>query len=197
MIRLVACIVLACAAPGFAQSFEVSPIVSYVTAGAIERTADGVDDLEVEGGPAFGLRGAFAIGERLSAEGVWTYQSTALLMTSGSTTTEVFEFSLHRLHGNLAYHFTDRLARWRPFVFGGLGAGLFDAVDVAGDTKLAWNIGAGAKWFARPSWGVEARVRYMPTELGEGDEFCDPFSFCQGRMHQFEISVSAVVRCCE
>jgi hypothetical protein len=43
---------------------------------------------------------------------------------------------------------------------------------------------------------VRAHVRYKPTMLNdeESADFCDPFGFCQGTLHQIEFAAGGVVR---
>jgi opacity protein-like surface antigen len=101
-----------------------------------------------------------------------------------------------QLHGNVVYRFNGADARLQPFAFAGLGATFFRAEDVPSETKFSFGFGGGARYFFARSIGVRGHVRYKPTMLGdtESDDFCDPFGFCQGTLHQVELAAGAVVR---
>ena len=83
----------------------------------------------------------------------------------------------------------------RRHFLGGLGATHFASDDLDSQTKLAWNVGAGAKWFFHERLGVEGRVRYRPTELHDTEsDTCGPFGFCQGTLKSVDIAAGVVVR---
>jgi opacity protein-like surface antigen len=191
---VVAAIVFA-ASPAWAQRFEAAPVLLFGTSISLDQTADDVDELTIKSGWSWGARGAFFITDRLALEGIWTYRETPLEMTAGTSTAEVLELTLNQFHANAMYDFGDRNARMTPFVFGGLGATFFSSDDVESETKLAWDVGAGVKWFFAERFGVEGRIRYNATQLqAESDELCGPFDFCQDAMRNVEFGAGFVIR---
>jgi hypothetical protein len=194
MMRTLSVIILVLvSAPAWAQRLELAPIISYTTPATIDQTADGVDDLEISGAMTWGARGSYLVTNRIAVEGLWTYQPTHVMMTSGGSKAELFDMSVNQVFGNVVYQLGSSLARLQPFAFGGLGATFFEATDVDGETKLAWDVGAGVKWFVNHRFGVEGRVRYKPTQLHENGT-CGPFDFCQGALHSVGLSTAFLTR---
>ena len=85
-------------------------------------------------------------------------------------------------------------AKWQPFVFGGLGATFFTADTVESETKFSLDVGGGVKFFLSRMIGARAHASYKPTFLNDSSDFCDPFGFCQGVLHQIELSAAVVLR---
>jgi opacity protein-like surface antigen len=103
--------------------------------------------------------------------------------------------TLTQLHGSAVYRFGPDNARLVPFVTAGAGAAFLSADDVEGETKFAWTLGAGLKWFVTERVGVRLQARYVPTLLNdESSDFCDPFGFCQGSLQQFELTGGVTLR---
>ena len=52
------------------------------------------------------------------------------------------------------------------------------------------------KYAVSQRFAVRAHVRYKPVILADADsgDFCDPFGFCQGWLHQFEVAGGVAVR---
>jgi hypothetical protein len=183
------------ASPARAQPVEVAPLVIYTSSGSLDRTAENVDGLKIDDGLTWGARGTFFLTEHFGVEGLWTYQSTGLMMTSGANTAEVFEMTINQAYGNAVYQAGSAGSRLRPFVFGGAGATFFEAPDLEGEVKLTWNVGAGVKWFPQQRFGIEGRFRYRPTQLDDDDAgTCGPFDFCQGTMKQIDVALGAIFR---
>jgi len=180
--------------PVWAQRLELAPIISYTTPATIDQTTDGVDDLEISGSTTWGARGSYLLTTRMAVEGLWTYQPTRVMMTAGGSKAELFDMSINQVFGNVVYQLGNGLARLQPFVFGGLGATFLAATDLDGETKLAWDVGAGVKWFVNRRFGIEGRVRYKPTELHASSGTCGPFDFCQGTLHSVGISTAFLTR---
>ena len=192
---LVLAMLLSGAHSAAAQALEVGALVSYSSSSSLDRTAEGVDELEIDDGLTWGARGTYFLTERFGIEGLWSYQSTALMITSGGSRAEVFEMTINQVVGNAVYEILGTGARLRPFVFAGAGATFFEAPDLVGETKLAWNLGAGVIWFPLQRIGVEGRFRFRPTHLGATDDgTCGPFGFCQGSLNTIELALGAVFR---
>jgi opacity protein-like surface antigen len=97
--------------------------------------------------------------------------------------------SIAQLQGSLVYQFGGEQARLRPFVSAGLGAAIFGAPGLEGETKLSLGLGAGVKWLPISKVGARLQARYSPTRLNDASsDYCDPFGFCQSWLHQFELT---------
>jgi len=78
------------------------------------------------------------------------------------------------------YQLADAESRWRPFFSAGAGAAFFSSTDIDGETKLAFNVGAGVKWLPSKRLGARLQARYVPTYLNDAAwDFCDPFGFAR------------------
>jgi opacity protein-like surface antigen len=174
--------------PVLAQDNEVGLLAGYTTAGNIDMKAPGIEDLEIAGSFTWGLTATRFFSGHLGAEVSWTRQDSALALETRDGEAELFDVDLSLLHGSVVYRFGSRHARFAPFVTAGLGAAFLSAPDLEGETKFAWTLGAGMRWSASERMMVRAQVRYVPTMLNDSSsDFCDPFGFCQGTLHQFEL----------
>jgi hypothetical protein len=197
MRRALALAFLIVASPALAQqTFEVAPFIGYTSAAPIDATADGVDELAIDDALTLGARAAYLVTPNLGLELAWSFQWTSLSLTSASSTARLFDMTSNHVHANMLYQFGDAAARWRPFVFGGVGTAIYESEGLNTEAKLSWDVGGGVQWFPRQAFGIEGRARLMPTLTGgsSGDEFCAPFSFCQGSVTQFNILVGGVFR---
>jgi hypothetical protein len=194
MTRLLVAAFALLAAPAWAQRIEVAPLVGYVTSVPLDRTAEGVDELTIADGIAWGARGTYFLTERLGLEAFWLYQESSVDITAGGFTAEVFEMTVNQVHGNFVYELGATDSRLQPFVFGGLGATFLSSDDLDSETKFSWDLGAGMKWFFQERFGVEGRVRYRPTELESTSDNCGPFDFCQSSMKNVDITAGFIVR---
>src|SRR5262249_44839428 len=155
-----------------------------------------LSDVDIRGDITWGFQGARFFTPSWGAEVIWTEQSTALEVGTSDGKAELFTMTARQLHGNVVYQLGHADARWRPFVFGGLGATFFSADTVESETKFALDVGAGLKFFPSRLVGARVQFRYKPTLLRDtsSGSFCDPFGFCQGVLQQFEFAAGAVLR---
>ena len=104
--------------------------------------------------------------------------------------------SVAQLHGNAVRVFGAKDSRLRPFLFAGLGASFLSGRDLQSETKLSFGIGGGVKYFLWKTIGLRGQMGYKPTLLNdeEAGRYCDPFGFCQGTLHQFDLSAGVIVR---
>jgi hypothetical protein len=179
-----------------AQSWEVSVLVGFTPSATIDRRAPELTQLDLAGGSTPGLQAARFFTPRVGAEVVWTQQASGLEVGTASGTATLFAATISQLHGNVVYRFGDANARLQPFVFGGLGPTFFSATDLPSETKLSIDIGGGVKYFPTPAFGIRGQIRYKPTFLNDqsSGDFCDPFGFCQGTLHQVELAAGVTVR---
>lgn len=177
------------------QGFEITPFAGYTTAGGIDDESPEIQDLELEGGFAWGGAATWFFSERMGAEVLYARQDSALGLATSAGSAELFDVDISQLLGSFVYRFGDAGAAARPFAFAGLGATFFDADDLEGETKLAATLGAGVEWFPKRSLGIRLHARYAPTHLNDASsDYCDPFGFCQGWLHQFEVAGGVVFR---
>jgi hypothetical protein len=179
-----------------AQSWEVSGLAGYTPSASLDRRAPELDQLDVRGGFTWGGQAGRHFGSRWTAEVLWTEQQSALQVETAAGKADLFAFDVGELHGNALYHFAARDARLRPFVFAGLGATFLSGGGLPSETKLSWALGGGVKYYRWKSLGFRAHVRYKPVVLDDkaGGDFCDPFGFCQGWLHQLEVMGGVVAR---
>ena len=189
-------VLLALSAPASGQSWEASGLLGYTPSVGLDRQAPELTQLDIRGGFTWGLQAGHLFTPRWGAELLWMQQGSALRLGTDAGATNLFTMTIRQLHGNLLYHFGNREAKLRPFVFGGMGATFFSADDLESETKFSFGLGGGVKYFPWKSIGVRASFRYAPTMLNDDETvaFCDPFGFCQGSLNQIEFAVGAVVR---
>ena len=184
------------AAPAASQSFEISPFLSagYTPASSIDKTAPAVQDLEISGGFTWGAQAGHFVTDHLGFEVLWAQQRTNVTLTSATGSARLFDMKAGQLLGDVVYEWAAGAHVW-PFVFGGAGATHFSADELQSETKFAWTVGGGVKWFPAPKVGVRGHLRYKPTRLNDEDSsVCDPFGFCQSSLPQVEIAAGLVVR---
>ena len=183
------------AAPAFAQQNEAALLAGYTTAGGIDMKARGIDTLEIAGSFTWGLALTRFFTRHLGAEVSWTRQDGSLVLGTADGSADLFDVDMSLLHGSVVYRFGGEDARIEPFVLAGLGATFLGGPDLDGETKLSWNVGAGARWRLGERMGARVQARYVPTRLNDSSsDFCDPFGFCQGTLHQFEFTGGVTFR---
>jgi opacity protein-like surface antigen len=157
--------------------------------------AASIEDLQAGGGFTWGVEAGLFFSDHFGFEASWVRQESAVRIGTTDGSADLFDMKLSQLHGNLVYRFGPDNARLVPFVLAGAGAAFLSADDLDGETKFAWTLGAGLKWFASERVGLRAQARYVPTMLDdESSEVCDPFGFCQGSLSQFELMGGVVLR---
>jgi opacity protein-like surface antigen len=194
--RALAALALLCmAAPAFAQRMELALLGGYTTAGDIDKKAAGIERLEVKGSFTWGLGAGRFFSDHVGVEATWAQQQSALLIGTRAGKAELFDMKVGLLQGSFVYQFGAHEARLKAFLLAGLGATFLSAADLEGETELSWAVGAGVKWFPSKRVGARAQARYAPTLLNDSSsDFCDPFGFCQGSLHQFELMGGLVLR---
>jgi len=195
MKRLLTLLTLLAAAPVFSQGLEVTALGGYTTRGALHHDSRTVEDLKLTGSFAWGASVGYFFSPRLGVEASWARQESGVELTEAGVSARMFDVNVDQIQGSLVYQFGGADARWRPFVSAGAGAAIFGATDIASETKLALNVGAGLRWLPSKRFGARLQARYTPSYLHDADsDFCDPFGFCQDWLHQFELTGGVVVR---
>lgn len=183
------------AAPAFPQGFEVTALGGYTTAGGLEHDSRTVEDLEMRGSFTWGAGVSRFFSPRLGIEAFWARQESGLELTAPQASAVLFDVKIDQIQASVVYQLGDADSRWRPFLSAGAGAAIFSATDVASETKLALNVGAGLKWLPSKRFGARLQARYTPTYLHDASsDFCDPFGFCKDWLHQLELIGGVVVR---
>jgi opacity protein-like surface antigen len=193
--RLAALVVLLGGAPAFAQQTEIALLGGYTTSGDIDNKAVGIETLEVSGGFTWGVAASHFFSDHLGLEASWTQQGSDLVIGTAADSAELFDMKVGALQGSVAYRFGAPAAPFQPFLLAGLGATFLSAEDLESETKLSWTVGGGLKWFPSKRVGARVQARYVPTLLNDSaSDICDPFGFCQGSLHQFELAGGVVLR---
>jgi opacity protein-like surface antigen len=181
--------------PARAQSWEASGLAGFTPSASIDQQANELEDLDIRSAFTWGFQGARLFGSSWGTEVLWMQQSTALELGTADGKADLFTMTVRTLDGNIVYQPGRADARWRPFLFGGLGATFFSADTVESETKLSFDVGAGVKFFPWQSVGARAHFRYKPTFLNDSNEdFCVPFGFCQSVLQQVEFAGGVTVR---
>jgi opacity protein-like surface antigen len=183
------------AAPAFSQGLELAVFGGYTTPGGLEHDARTVEDLRLQGSFTWGASVGYLFSPRLGVEASWARQESGLELTSGGVSAQMFDVTVDQMQGSIVYLLGGTDAHVRPFLSAGVGAAIFGATDIASETKLTFNFGAGLKWLPSSRLGVRLSARYTPTYLNDdSSDFCDPFGFCQGWLHQVELTGGLVFR---
>jgi outer membrane protein W len=182
--------------PASAQSWEMSGLVGFTPSAGLDRRAPELDELNIRSGWTWGTQFTGFFTPQWGAEVTWTQQASALEIGTSAGAADLYSMTLTQLQADIVYQFGDAAARLRPFVFGGAGATFFSARDLESETKAAFGFGAGIKYFRWTSVGFRGQFRYKPTWLNDDPEgdFCDPFGFCQGWLHQADIAGGVIIR---
>jgi outer membrane protein W len=191
---LLAVALVLAAGPAWAQRTEIAALAGYATAGGIDAQAATIEDLRIDDGLAWGVQAGHFFNAHLGFEASWVRQESAVAFSQLSQSVELFDAHVDQVLGSVAYRFGGEDARVRPFVFAGLGATLFSATDLEGESKLAWTAGAGLRWSPSKRVGARLQAGYHPTYLNDSQaDFCDAFGFCQGWLHQLQFLGGVVV----
>lgn len=195
MKRLLPFALILSAVPAFSQGLEVSASSGYTTAGGLEPKAAGVTDLKLKDAFTWGASASFFFSPRFGVEGSWARQESALEIGTAAGSAEMFDVHVDQLLGSFVFQLGNAESALRPFLSAGAGAALFSAPNLDGETKLAFNLGAGLKWLPSRRFGARFQARYTPAYLHDASsDFCDPFGFCKDWLHQFELTGGVVVR---
>jgi outer membrane protein W len=193
--RLLACLIVLSAAPAYSQGFEAAALGGYTTPGAIDHSALGVTDLKLKGSFTWGASASYFFSPRYGMEASWVRQESALRIANAQGSADLFDIQVSQLQGSFVYQLGGPQDKVRPFLTAGLGLAFFSAPDLEGEAKLSLGIGAGLKWLPTRRVGARLQARYTPTHLNDASsDFCDPFGFCQGWLHQFEMTGGLVLR---
>lgn len=184
-------------APALAQGrVEVSGFAGWTFADGVDgETAvvagDGniYDRADPKDSASFGFSLGVLASEHAEVGFIYGRQPTQFLL-GGTAEREIGDLDITTYHGYFAYNFGAADSPVRPFVFGGLGATNYSAIDVTiagqnrtiggGDTQFSGTWGGGVKFFPSPHVGLRVAGRWTPTYIKTDSEgwWCDPFWGC-------------------
>ena len=195
MTRLITLLVVLAARPALSQGFEAELRGGYTTAGGLTAGALGIDGPAALGRLHLGGQRRLFLLPPLRRRGLLGPPGQRPRGRNAAGSAELFDVRVDQLQGSFAFQLGDEGSRVRPFLTAGAGAAFFSAPDLESETKLSLGLGAGLKWLPASRVGARLQARYTPTYLDDtSSEFCDPFGFCQGWLHQFELSGGVVIR---
>jgi outer membrane protein W len=188
-------LLIATATSGFAQAkFEATVLAGWTFADGVNGPAVIVpsgtfDRLDPKDGGLFGLGLGFMFTDNAEVGFQWTRVSSKLVAGGalGTRDMDINDMSLLNYHGYLGYNFFEADAKFRPFLYGGLGATHFGSVDVVrlgaqigGNTQFSTTWGVGVKYNASPRIGVRFTTSWTPTYIKSdpGGYWCDPYWGC-------------------
>jgi opacity protein-like surface antigen len=183
------------AGTALAQQNDVTLLAGYTTAGGIDMTAPGIQDLEIAGSATWGLAARHFFSRSLGAEVSWTRQDSALRLGTRDGQADLFDVDVSVLQASAVYRFGWDRSAFRPFLLAGLGATFMGATELEGETKFSLSLGGGVDWSTSERTALRVQARYLHAVLDDSStDFCDPFDFCQGSLHQFELLGGVVFR---
>jgi opacity protein-like surface antigen len=195
MKRLMACLAFLSAAPALSQGIEVTAFGGYTTPGGLKHDSRAVEDLKLSGSFTWGASVGYFFSPRFGIEASWARVGSGVELATTVATQEMFDVTIDQLQGSFVYQLGGAGSSFRPFLTAGAGAAIFSSTDIETETKLSFGLGAGLKWLPSKRLGARLQARYTPTYLNDaGSGFCDPFGFCQGWLHQFELTGGVVFR---
>jgi outer membrane protein with beta-barrel domain len=192
--RVLALLIVLAPAPALAGGFELALLAGYTSAGALDPAARGINDLSLQSSFTWGASGSYFFSSRFGIEGSWAREQSGLEIGTPDGRARMFDVQIDQLHGSVVWRLGPEASRVRPFMAAGLGASLLTAPLLESETKLSLSLAGGARWMPTPRAGARLQVRYTPIHLNDSQSsFCDPFGFCQGWLHQLELTGGVVV----
>jgi hypothetical protein len=172
-----------------AQSMELGALAGFIPSTSLDRTAQELQDVSLNGGATFAFNIARFQTAHWGIAGEWTQHFSGFAITTADVSSTLYDINIATVHGYAVYRFGSVDAKARPFVFGGAGMKYFSARDLDAETKLSFGVGGGLSYFLVPSLAIEGRFAYKPTMTNDRDagDFCDAFGYCQSRLQQFEL----------
>ena len=149
------------------------------------------DRVDPKDAALFGLGFGVLFSDNAEGGFQWSRVSSKLVAGGvlGSQDKEVGDMSVMNYHGYLGYNFFEADAKFRPFLYGGLGATHFGSVDfstpflsgtIGGNTQFSTTWGAGVKYYPSPKIGLRFTTSWTPTYIKSdaAGYWCDPYWGC-------------------
>jgi len=198
-LALAGLLIIAGATSGFAQGkFEATALFGWsfedgVSGQPVTTLAGTCDRIDPKDAGMFGLGLGFHFSDNAEVGFQWSRVSSKLLAGgtsfTGTSDFEIGDLSVLNYHGYLGYNFFAADAKFRPFLYGGLGATHFGSVDfntpfrtgtIDGNTQFSTTWGAGVKYYPSPKVGLRFTTSWTPTYIKSDAAgwWCDPFWGC-------------------
>jgi len=144
------------------------------------------DHVEPGDGFAWALNLDFALTRNASVGALWGRQDSALVLKGGPLQREFDGMKIDNYHAVFTYHWGDDLDVVRPYLFGGIGATVYnsfevDEITVDGRSRFSTTWGAGIRVYpGARGLGLNLGVRWTPTFIrtDPGGVWCDPYWGC-------------------
>lgn len=130
-----------------------------------------INEVGPKSGFSWGFQGDYAIKNRISVGFLWHRQQSRLRLEFNFFDALSFtEMSVDNYHGVITYHFADRDANFRPYVFGGFGAtryapGPRDGISFDDEVEFSTTWGGGVKFYPKRRLGFNLGLRWTPTHI--------------------------------
>jgi len=163
------------------KNFEITGFVGEQFNGGLDLSTSLFKRVEVNNGISYGAGVGYLLGERYSAEFMWTYNKadTFAQPVGGGNDVKLFVLDTNQYFGNFLFHFADREKKMRPFVLVGAGAtNLHPAFpNVTSVTRFAFAAGGGVKYSLTKHFGLRMQGKWSPTYITTTNAgyWCDPF----------------------
>ena len=153
---------LGLSAPALGQSFpriEVSPTIGYLFGGNLWESATDQADLSVGDHLDYGVRAGWRADPHWEFEFDWTHVSTRLEVRLAAPVPLKIDY----VGPLVTYHFC---TGWlRPYVAGGLGAGIFNTDET--NSYFTGSFAVGLKAFVTPNIGARIEARGFGSGVGD------------------------------
>ena len=188
-------LIIASATAGFAQGKVEATIfggwtfADGVSGQAVVVPSGTFDRIDPKDAGLFGLGLGVLFSDNAEGGFQWTHVSSKLVAGGvlGTPDMNIADMALDNYHGYLGYNFMAPDAKFRPFLYGGLGATHFGSVDgprtgakYGGNTQFSTTWGAGVKYYASPKIGVRFTTSWTPVYIKSDASgyWCDPYWGC-------------------
>jgi opacity protein-like surface antigen len=190
----------------FAQKIELTGFIGGQLNGGLDLSTSLFHRIDVQNSTNYGASVGYLFGEYYGAEFQWnhTRADTVAQPVGGGPDIKVFTMNQNQYMGNFVFHFKSEESRLRPFAFAGIGASSLSTnrAGVSGVTRVAFSLGAGAKYNLTKHFGLRGQLKYSPTYLTTSNDgyWCDPFwGGCwvvgdNHYLHEFDVTGGIVFR---
>ena len=190
---------MASAVPGFAQSrFEATVFWGWAFSDGvsgqtyINPIGDAYDRIDPKDSSVFGLGFGINLTENTEAGFLYSHQFSKMVAGGVLSTPdrELGDMKVENYHGYLAYNFGEADAKFRPYLYGGLGATNFGSVNFVtplgvsgsfgGNAQFSTTWGTGVKYYPGERIGLRFGVSWTPTYIKSDASgwWCDPWWGC-------------------
>ncbi|MCP4897404.1 MAG: porin family protein [bacterium] len=176
---IIAALLVIVSAVGYAQEFELTPLIGYQTGGHLQnRYSANPKDIDIDNSMSFGIAFDIGFAPEQMIEFLWLRQDTSVENTDRQTQDDV---SLDYLQIGYLYHFQP-FETVDPFVVFSIGTTRFDIADAGSTWRFSGTIGGGVKFNLSERVGIRLDGRFYGSYIGShynDNGWCDPWG-CYG-----------------